>query len=420
MSWTERMGLVGRRRRRAWRHVLWSLSLAWLLNGCSIDAMRDDLSVNSAALVDDAEYVWLTTLRGEQRSRFSTEDEYVVLSVSFAQNFIGTYLWYRVDWYAPGGELYASGPLRSQFGSHTELIARLPVRGTRVTRYPGEWTVKLFQRDRELFSDQFELVEERAPEEQQLELASDLFAVRRADAAPIEGGIADREPPMPGRELLARAEASGGEVASGSDTGRVGERLAGGDSGQDLAAGSDVGGADRSAGERAEPPAASALSESTPSESTPSESTLVAGTMDGGSSAMPARSSAPSGPDADTGTAFVSADGRSLSVPSAALVPPLSNESRSNLNLSPAAIERAQAFSERRRLLLGTIDGRFTTTGSASLSDGRAEANTSSIADSGATGDSGATAHSGGGAAGNDCPPIWYGPGDCVDRMAQE
>ncbi|MCP5151411.1 MAG: hypothetical protein H6983_24175 [Ectothiorhodospiraceae bacterium] len=124
------------------------------LAGCSKDAMQ----VSSASLTDDATYLWLASVRGEARSVYSTEEDQVALAVRFAHNFVGTYYSYTIEWIAPNGNTYLRAPQRTRFGSHMEMLATLPIRGTGAGRLPGRWTVRLSLEGRLLHEAEFEIL----------------------------------------------------------------------------------------------------------------------------------------------------------------------------------------------------------------------------------------------------------------------
>jgi hypothetical protein len=132
---------------------------AALATGCTTDA----INVESGALVEDVSYLWLMTARDGEKAVFSPLDEKVVLSLRFAYNYRASYEWYKVEWIAPGGEPYRVVSTRTEFGSHRDLRAELPIRGKRAAALPGLWRVRVShlgregEPDRELISRLFRI-----------------------------------------------------------------------------------------------------------------------------------------------------------------------------------------------------------------------------------------------------------------------
>ncbi len=128
------------------------------LGGCSME----EVEVKQARLSDRATYEWPYVTASQPKTRFSTDDEQVTLSLKFDVNFVSAYAVYDVEWIAPGGFVYLRDPLRPPLGSHQEFIAALPLRGTEAAYLPGRWIVRVFLLGRLLVEREFELIEAEA------------------------------------------------------------------------------------------------------------------------------------------------------------------------------------------------------------------------------------------------------------------
>lgn len=160
------------------------------LSGCTTDA----IVVSEVAITDrvDARVVgW--TADEEPRQVFSPEDEEVTIKVLFEFNYRAVYEWYTVEWVAPDGSPYQVLSLRTDFGSHRDLKASLPIRGKMASRMPGIWRVRVWLRGREGAPDRLlaaRIFRIAPPTEEQL--ARGLTAVDRPSGAgprPLAGGI---------------------------------------------------------------------------------------------------------------------------------------------------------------------------------------------------------------------------------------
>ena len=91
--------------------------------------------MSEAAITDRADARVLGwTADEEPRLVFSPEDEEVTVKVLFEFNYRAVYEWYRIEWIAPDGSPYQVVSLRTDFASHRDLKASLPIRGKMASR----------------------------------------------------------------------------------------------------------------------------------------------------------------------------------------------------------------------------------------------------------------------------------------------
>jgi len=128
-------------------------ALTTILIGCTAAALK----VSDAGLSEVVDYLWLTSLRQQPKTRFSGSDDKVTLGVQFAPNMIAFYKQFTVQWLAPSGRVYLQQPAHTQWGSHMELATVLPLRGTPAARLPGHWRVRLYLGERLLVERGFEV-----------------------------------------------------------------------------------------------------------------------------------------------------------------------------------------------------------------------------------------------------------------------
>jgi hypothetical protein len=179
----------------------WLLVLAALgLHGCTTDA----IIVSEVAITDraDARVVgW--SADEEPRQVFSPEDEEVTIKVLFAFNYRAVYEWYTVEWVAPDGSPYQVLSLRTDFGSHRDLKASLPIRGKMASRMPGIWRVRIWLRGREGAPDRL--------------LAARIFRIAQPSAELLARGLTPVDGP-PGTGTRPLASEPSLEVASAPDS----------------------------------------------------------------------------------------------------------------------------------------------------------------------------------------------------------
>jgi hypothetical protein len=135
------------------RHIAMALLLAasMLLGACSV-------VVSDSALSKGATSYWLWTDTEAQQSVFATTTPQVTLHVKFNYNVIVSTQLFRATWYAPGGQPYVGGGVKTIYGSNDTLIVNLKIAGTTAEQKPGRWRVKLHYGAEELVNREFELV----------------------------------------------------------------------------------------------------------------------------------------------------------------------------------------------------------------------------------------------------------------------
>lgn len=200
-------------RRGAW---LWLVLLA-SIQGCTTDA----IIVSEVAITDrpDARVLgW--TADEEPRQVFSPEDEAVTVKVLFQFNYRAVYEWYDVAWIAPDGSTYLALSLRTDFGSHRDLKASMPIRGKRASRMPGIWRVRVSLRGRDDAPDRL--------------LVARIFRIASPSAEEIARGLTSvdvptgpREHPLAGRPVTHAAEGTLQASPSASNVGDARAREAG-------------------------------------------------------------------------------------------------------------------------------------------------------------------------------------------------
>ena len=123
-----------------------------LLAGCTA-------TVFHTALTDSAEYYWLTSTHAEERRIFYTDEEKVVLFISFTKNFIAAYELLDVRWYDPSGKIYFRTLERTEFGTHEYLITSVQIRDHAAEHRPGNWYVELWHEEQLLARLNFKVLE---------------------------------------------------------------------------------------------------------------------------------------------------------------------------------------------------------------------------------------------------------------------
>lgn len=170
----------------------WLLLLAAVpvLCACTTDA----IVVSEVALTDRADARVLGwTATEEPRQVFSPEDDEVTIKVLFEFNYRAVYEWYTVEWIAPDGSPYQVLSLRTDFGSHRDLKASLPIRGKMASRMPGIWRVRIWLRGREGAPDRLlaaRIFRIAPPSEEQLARGLTPVDRRAAGDAPAPAGTA--------------------------------------------------------------------------------------------------------------------------------------------------------------------------------------------------------------------------------------
>ena len=184
----------------------WLLVLAALpvLCACTTDA----IVVSEVALTDrpDARVLgW--SADEEPRQAFSPEDEEVTIKVLFEFNYRAVYEWYTVEWIAPDGSPYQVLSLRTEFGSHRDLKASLPIRGKMASRMPGIWRVRIWLRGREGAPDRL--------------LAARIFRIAPPSEEQLARGLTPVDRPAAGdAPTLATAAQAAGSIAIDGQYGR--------------------------------------------------------------------------------------------------------------------------------------------------------------------------------------------------------
>jgi hypothetical protein len=173
-----------------------------VLGACTTDA----IVVSEVALTDrpDARVLgW--SADEEPRQVFSPEDEEVTIKVLFEFNYRAVYEWYTVEWIAPDGSPYQVLSLRTEFGSHRDLKASLPIRGKMASRMPGIWRVRIWLRGREGAPDRL--------------LAARIFRIAPPSKAQLARGLTPVDRPgagdAPAPAGAAAAQAAGSIVIDG-------------------------------------------------------------------------------------------------------------------------------------------------------------------------------------------------------------
>jgi hypothetical protein len=157
------------------------LAVVAVLCACTTDA----IVVSQVALTDRADARVLGwTADEEPRQVFSPEDEEVTIKVLFEFNYRAVYEWYTVEWIAPDGSPYQVVSLRTEFGSHRDLKASLPIRGKMASRMPGIWRVRIWLRGREGAPDRL--------------LAARIFRIAQPSAEQLARGLTPVDRPAAG------------------------------------------------------------------------------------------------------------------------------------------------------------------------------------------------------------------------------